>query len=117
MYSTYIWCIFLVISSDGKSFRSFALVIIFSVGAGMSTISDGLDTYIFLLKDGNKQYMKGKMDGKMFIYRQSRHFSFIDNMIKVLFPICTLNCRVNNYVSRQRKGINRRNERTFIVIL
>ena len=60
MYSTYIWCIFLVISSDGKSFRSFALVIIFSVGAGMSTISDGLDTYIFLLKDGNKAVYERK---------------------------------------------------------
>ena len=38
-------------------------------------------------------------------------------MIIVLFPFCTLNWRVNNYVSRQRKGINRRNERTNIIRL
>ena len=30
-------------------------------------------------------------------------FSFVNNMIKVLFPICTLIWRVNNYVSRQGK--------------
>ena len=30
-------------------------------------------------------------------------FSLVSNMIKVLFPICTLIWRVNNYVSRQGK--------------
>ena len=30
-------------------------------------------------------------------------FSFVINMIKVLFPICTLIWRVNKYVSRQGK--------------
>ena len=30
-------------------------------------------------------------------------FSFVNNMIKVLFSICTLIWRVNNYVSRQGK--------------
>ena len=44
------------------------------------------------------------MDTRMFISRQSRHpFSLIKNMIKVLFPICTLIWRVNNYVPRQGK--------------
>ena len=56
--------------------------------------------------------MKEEMDGEVFISRQSRHFPFIDNMIKLLFPICTLIWRVNNYVSRQEKG--RRNENTII---
>ena len=37
-------------------------------------------------------------------------------MIQVLFPICTLNWRVNNYVSRQEKVINRRNESTVFII-
>ena len=60
--------------------------------------------------------MKEEMDGKVFISRQSRHFSFIDKMIKVLFPICTLNRRVENYVSRQGKGINGGNESTMIII-
>ena len=44
------------------------------------------------------------MDGRVFISRQSRHpFSLMNIMIKVLFPICTLMWRVNNYVSRQGK--------------
>ena len=30
-------------------------------------------------------------------------FSFVNNMIQVLFPICTLIWRVNNYISRQGK--------------
>ena len=60
--------------------------------------------YVFLSKDGRDAVREGKMDGKVFISRQSRHpFSLIHNMIKVLFPICTLIWRVNNYVSRQGK--------------
>ena len=48
--------------------------------------------------------VREEIDGKVFISRQSRHlFSLINNMIKVLFPICTLIWRVNNYVSRQGK--------------
>ena len=37
-------------------------------------------------------------------------------MIKVLFLICTLDWRVNNFVSCQGKSINRRNEKTFVII-
>ena len=47
--------------------------------------------------------MKEEMDGEVFISRQIRHDSFMDIMIKILFPICTLNWRVNNYVYRQGK--------------
>ena len=42
---------------------------------------------------------------------------FIVNMIKVLLPVCTLTWPVNNYVSRQGKGTNRRNESTNISII
>ena len=59
--------------------------------------------------------MKGEMDGKVFIFRQSWHFPPVNNMIKVLFPIFTLNWRLNNHVSRQGKRINRRNESTSII--
>ena len=45
--------------------------------------------------------MKEEMDREVFVSRQSRHSPFIDHMIKVLFLICTLIWRVNNYVSRQ----------------
>ena len=77
------------------------------------SISDGLDTYFFRRMMEKTRSMKEEMDGEVFISRQSRNFSFIDNMIKVIFAICTLNWRVNNYVSRQGKGINRRNESTL----
>ena len=60
--------------------------------------------------------MKEEMDGEVFISRQSWRFLFVDNMIKEFFPICTLNWRVNNYVSRQGKAITRKNEITMIVI-
>ena len=59
---------------------------------------------------------KKETDGEVFNSRQSWNFSFIDNMMKVLFPICTLTWRVNSYVSPQVKGINRRNESTIITI-
>ena len=47
---------------------------------------------------------------------QSLHF-FVIIMIKALFPICTLTWRVNNYVSRREKGINRRNKSTIGLLL
>ena len=53
------------------------------------------------------------MEGKVFFSRQSRHFPFVGNMIKVLSSICTLTWRENNYLSRQGKGLNRRNESTI----
>ena len=53
-----------------------------------------------------------EMEGKLFISRQSRHISFVIIMIKVLFPTLYLFWHVNNYASRQGKGINRRNEST-----
>ena len=47
---------------------------------------------------------------RLFISRQSRHSDFDVSILQVFFPICTLTWRVNNYVSRQGEGINRRNE-------
>ena len=37
-------------------------------------------------------------------------------MIEVLFAICILIWCVNNYVSRQRNGMNRRNKSTILII-
>ena len=70
MYFTYIWCIFLEISSYGKSFWSFVYAIIYCVGAGITTlmsISDGLDPYIFLSKDG-KDKVYERRDGQRGVY-------------------------------------------------
>ena len=103
---------FLVISPYGKLFWSFVDVIIYYVNAGITalmSIFDGLDPYFSVEKMEKTRPMKEEMDGEVFISRQSRHFSFIDSIFKVLFRICTLNWRVNNYVSCQGKGINRRN--------
>ena len=59
---------------------------------------------LFLSKDGKSWSVREEMDGRVFISRQSRQlFPLINNMIKVLFPICTLIWRANNYVSRQGK--------------
>ena len=49
------------------------------------------------------------MDGTVFICRRSWHFSFVSNL-KYFCLLCTLTWRVNNYVSRQGKGTNRRIE-------
>ena len=44
-------------------------------------------------------------------------FTFVVNMMKVLFPICTLIWGVSTYVSRQGKGKNRRSESTILSII
>ena len=80
------------------------------------SISHGLDPYFFRRKMEKTQSMKEQMEGELFLFRQSRNFCFIDEMIKVLFPICTLNWRVNNYVRRQGNGIKSRNESATIII-
>ena len=60
--------------------------------------------YFFRRKMEKTRSVREEMDGEVFISRQSRHaFPLINNMIKVLFTICTLIWRVNNYVSRQGK--------------
>ena len=87
-----------------KTSLIFVYVIIYCVGAGITTlmsISDGSDPYFFPQKMENTRSVKEEMDGEVFICRHSRHFSFIKNMIKKHFPICTLIWCVNNYVSRQ----------------
>ena len=40
----------------------------------------------FPSKDGKDAVCKEEMEGNLFISRQSRHISFVINMIKVLFP-------------------------------
>ena len=42
---------------------------------------------------------------------------FIVIVIKVLFPLCTLTWRVNNYVSRQGRGKDGTNKSTVIIII
>ena len=68
------------------------------------SISDGSDRNFFCRKMEKTRSVRKELDGRVFISRQSRHpNSLKNNMMKVLFPICTLTWRVNNYVSRQGK--------------
>ena len=57
----------------------------------------------FLSKDGKDAVREGRNGWKCLFPARVGIFSFVNNMIKVLFPICTLIWRVNNYVSRQGK--------------
>ena len=88
-------------------FSIFCLCFFYCVGAGITTlmsISDGSDPYFFRGKMEKSLSVREEMDGRVFISLKSRHpFPLISNMIKVLFPVCTLIWRANNYVSRQEK--------------
>ena len=115
----FIFAAFLLISSYRKPVRSFVYVFVYYVSAGITTlicISGELDPYFFRQKMEKTRSMKEEMDREVFIFRQSRHVFFIDNIIFVLLAICTMKWRVNNYASRQGKGINRRNESIIIKI-
>ena len=60
--------------------------------------------YLFLSKDGKDAVREGG-NGRKGVYfpPESAPLSLINNMIKVLLPVCTLIWRVNNDVSRQGK--------------
>ena len=77
--------------------------------------SDGLGPSFFRRKMDGTRPLREEVDGKVFIFRQSWHFSFDVDFKPVLFPICTLTWRANNYVSRQRRGIKGRKESTNFV--
>ena len=76
---------------------------------------DGIDCTFLFRKMEVTRYMEEEMDGKVFVSRQSWHFSSVNNMVKVLLPICTLNWRVDIYDSRQGNGLYSRNESTIII--
>ena len=61
---------------------------------------------------GGKDAAYGRKNGNVFIYRQSRHFFFIHDIVKVLFLIFSFTWRVNRFVSRQEKGIKKKNKGT-----
>ena len=84
----------------------FSLCFIYCVGAGITTlmsISDGSDPYLFCRKMERTRSVKEEADGECLFPARVGISPLINNMIKVLFSICTLIWRVNNYVSRQGK--------------
>ena len=78
-----------------------------TVGAGINTlmsISDGLGPSIFCRKMEKARQMKEEMDGKVVYFPpESALLPLMLYFSTVLFPICTLTWRANNYVSRQEK--------------
>ena len=78
-----------------------------SVGAGIDTlmsISDGLPPSIFCRRMEKARAMREEMDGKVVYFPpESALQPLMLYFSTVLFPICTLTWRVNNYVSRQEK--------------
>ena len=65
---------------------------------------------LLLLKDGKDAIHEQKTGWKVFITRLSLHFSAVNNIMKVLFPFCTLTWHADNDVSGQGKSLNRRTE-------
>ena len=64
----------------------------------------------FPSKDGKDASYEGWNGWKCVCFlRESAFQPLMFYSIKVLFPICTLTWRVNNYIYRQGKSINRRN--------
>ena len=78
-----------------------------SVGAGISTlmsVSDGLGPCIFCRRMEKARPMREEMDGKVVYFPpESALPPLMLYFSTVLFPICTLTWRVNNYVSCREK--------------
>ena len=89
------------------SMEYFCITVNKGVGAGINTlmsISDGLGLSIFCRKMEKARPMREGMDGKVVYFPPES--AFVPLMLyfsTVLFPICTLTWRANNYVSRQEK--------------
>ena len=68
------------------------------------SISDGLGPSIFCRKMEKARPMREEMDGKVvYLLPESALLPLMLYFSTVIFPICTLTWRVNNYVSRQEK--------------
>ena len=102
-----------------KYLLSFVYVFIYCVGAGITTlmsISDGSEPYFFCRKMEKTRSVKEEMDGKVFISRQSRHFWLWCDDLWSTFPYLFLDLAGKQLCFPPRKGINRRNKKTVIII-
>ena len=80
----------------------------------MISFLDGKNPYSFRRKMGRTRSMEEKMNGELFISRQSRLFSLIDNMMTVILPYLYLELACKQLRFHPEKGINWRNESTKI---
>ena len=68
------------------------------------SISDGLGPSIFYRKMEKERPMREEMDGKVVYFPpESALLPLMLYFSTVLFPICTLTWRANNFVSRQEE--------------
>ena len=84
-------------------------------GAEINTlisISNGLGPSIFCRNMVKTCPMREEMDRKVVYFPPGSAIRLWCFKTVSIFPTCTLNCCVNNYVSLQGKGINRRDEST-----
>ena len=85
----------------------FCITVNKGVGAGINTLmsfSDGLGPSIFRRKMEKARPMREEMDGRVVYFPPESALSpLVLYFSTVLFPICTLTWRANNYVSRQEK--------------
>ena len=82
----------------------------------LMSISDGLRPYFFVEGWKRRGLCGQKKMEKFLLPAKVVIFSFIVFVIWGLFPFCTLTWHVDNYVSRQWWGRNRRNESTIFWI-
>ena len=109
----------LLFSLYGKLLRSFVYVIIYCLDAGITismSVFDGLDPYICRRKMEKTRSMGEELDGRVLISRQSRQYSFIDNMIKVIFAYLYPNLACKQLCFPPRKDIYTRNESTVNIL-
>ena len=110
---------FFLVFSYGKLLSSFVYVTFYCVGAGIITlmsISDRLDLYFFRRKMEKTRYVKERMDGNVFISRQSRHFSLYKQYNWSTFPSLYLDLACKQIYFPPREVKNRRNKRTITII-
>ena len=65
------------------------------------SVSDGSDPHFFRPKMEKTRTVKEEMDEEVFVSGRIGIFPFINDNVKVIFPICNLIWRVNIYVSGQ----------------
>ena len=111
---------FLKNSYFGKFFWSFVYTIIYFVGAGI-TNSMSLTPVLFPLKKRKDAASERRIGWKGVCFPPKWNFALVNNLIRALFPICTLTCRVSSYVSRQEENNRGRSDSAicfyFLVLL
>ena len=124
-YKIFISCISIIfqsiylISFFGELLSSFVYVIISCVGIGITTlmsISDRSDPYLFLSKDGKNAVHEGRNGRRGVYFTPESELSLYRKHDSSTFHYLYLDLACKQLCLPPRKGINRRNESTNIMI-